>query len=114
MGDTKKEEPVHSVYDFHCSACGINEKAHYKGISPPFSRNVVLKYPSYVMKDPFSPPGKGEILVLGADCSLCDKTVCINKECSLFFIKNFCLDCVQKNIEQFPAEIKLRLSQKQK
>lgn len=112
MEDTKKEEPVHIVYDFQCSACGINEKAHYKGTNPPFSRNMVLKYPSYIMKDPFSPPGKGEILVLGADCSLCDKTVCIKKECSLFYNKSYCLDCVHENIDKFPAQIKIRLALK--
>lgn len=85
-----KEEPV--VYDFQCISCELNEKAHYKGSCPPFSRNILLKYPSYVMKDPFSPPGKGEILVLGSDCSVCEKPVCINKECSFFYSKTYCLD----------------------
>ncbi|VVC94830.1 unnamed protein product [Leptidea sinapis] len=53
---TKEEDLV--VYDFICTSCNLTEKAHYKGTNPPFSRNISLKYPSYIMKDPFSPPGK--------------------------------------------------------
>lgn len=106
-----QEEPVHIIYDFKCSSCNMNEKAHYKGTNPPFSRNIVLKYPSYIMKDPFSPPGKGEILVLGSDCALCDRTVCVNKECSLFYTKIYCLECANKNIDKFPVEIRTKVAQ---
>lgn len=106
-----KEEPVQITHDFQCALCDFKEKAHYKGTNPPFSRNIVLKYPSYVMKDPFSPPGKGEILVLGADCSRCERPVCINKECSMFFKKTFCLDCARTSIEIFPVEIKNKVVQ---
>lgn len=116
MADNKqqtesKEETAPIVHEFTCSACDLNEKAHYKGTSPPFSRNIVLKYLSYVMKDPFSPPGKGEILVLGADCALCEKQVCINKECSLFYLKMYCLDCCLKSVDKFPVEIRNKLMQ---
>lgn len=118
MEDSKevkiKEEPVQIVYDFICSNCDLEEKAHYKGIKPPFSRNIVLRYPSYVMKDPFSPPGKGEILVLGSDCALCDKPVCISRECSVFYLKTYCLDCANKNIETLPLEIRSRIVQLKK
>ncbi|KOB73456.1 hypothetical protein OBRU01_10720, partial [Operophtera brumata] len=107
LEDSKtKEEAVQIVYDFKCSNCNLNEKAHYKGQKPPFSRNIVLRHPSYVMKDPFSPPGKGEILVIGSDCAICDKPVCISKDCSLFYIKSYCLDCANKHYETFPVEIK--------
>lgn len=106
-----KEDSVPVVHDFKCSSCNINEKAHYKGTSPPFSRNIDLKYPSYIMKDPFSPPGKGEILILGADCASCDKTVCVNKKCSLFYLKTYCLDCAQRSIEKFPVEIRNKVIQ---
>lgn len=109
-----KEEPVHIIHDFKCAICNINEKAQYKGTNPPFSRNIVLKYPSYVMKDPFSPPGKGDILVLGADCATCNRTVCVNKECSLFYSKTFCLDCVCSSIDKFPKEIKTKMTQLKK
>ena len=111
---TPKEEPEHIVYDFKCTSCGIDEKPHYKGTNPPFSRNIVLKYPSYVMKDPFSPPGKGEILVLGSDCVNCEQNVCISKECSLFYKKMYCLDCANKLLETFPVEIKSKIIQMKK
>ncbi|XP_061721534.1 cysteine-rich DPF motif domain-containing protein 1 [Cydia pomonella] len=110
MGDSKpKEEPI--LYEFACSSCNLAETADYKGTSPPFSRNIDLKYPSYVMKDPFSPPGKGEILVLGADCVKCNKPVCIGKDCSLFYLKMYCLDCAQNSAEEFPVEIKSKIAQ---
>lgn len=105
-----KEEPVHIVYEFKCSICGLNENAQYKGTKPPFSRNVVLKHSSYVMKDPFSPPGKGEILVLGADCAVCENPICISKECSLFYNKTYCLECAHKCLNTFPAEIKTKIA----
>lgn len=105
-----KEELVHIVYDFKCSSCDMEEKVQYKGTKPPFSRNIALKHPSYVMKDPFSPPGKGEILVLGADCAICENSVCISKECSLFYNQAYCLQCAYKCIETFPAEIKTKLA----
>lgn len=113
----EKDSPSSStpeVYDFKCSMCDLHEKAEYKGTAPPFSRNIILKYPSYVMRDPFSPPGKGEILVLGADCTMCEKPVCVAKECSLFYLKSYCLECVEKNNEQFPSEIKAKLAQANK
>lgn len=111
MGDTKKPDEPPILHEFVCTYCNLNEKANYKGTSPPFSRNIDLKYPSYVMKDPFSPPGKGEILVLGADCAGCDKPVCISKECSVFYLKMYCLGCAQKSIDDFPLEIKSKILQ---
>ncbi|KAJ0173739.1 hypothetical protein K1T71_010888 [Dendrolimus kikuchii] len=113
LGDVKKteDEPIQISYNFRCALCNVNEKVHYKGTTPPFSRNIVLKYPSYIMKDPFSPPGKGEILVLGADCSVCDRPVCVSKHCSLFFVKTFCLDCAKTSIHTFPIEIKNKVVQ---
>ncbi|CAG4986468.1 unnamed protein product [Colias eurytheme] len=111
METSKKADdaPVH--YDFTCTGCGLIEKAHYKGTNPPFSRNIELKYSSYIMKDPFSPPGKGEIMVIGADCATCDKAVCIGKECSIFYCKSYCLQCAKASIDNFPAEIKSKIVQ---
>lgn len=101
-------------YEFNCSSCNLNEKVHYKGTKPPFSRNIIFKYPSYVMKDPFSPPGKGEVLMLGADCAICNKAVCISKECSIFYTKLFCFSCAKNSIEQFPVELRNKINQYKK
>lgn len=114
MEDTKKTEEPPTLYEFVCTSCNLNEKANYKGTSPPFSRNIDLKYPSYVMKDPFSPPGKGEILVLGADCTRCNNSVCISKDCSVFYQKMYCMDCALNSVDDFPVEIKNKLLQKNK
>ncbi|XP_060805369.1 putative transferase CAF17 homolog, mitochondrial [Amyelois transitella] len=114
MTDKSKEQPEQVVYNFQCSVCGMTEKANYKGTNPPFSRNIELKWPSYVMKDPFSPPGKGEILVLGADCAMCNKCVCINKECSIFYTKMFCFNCAHNSIDKLPTEIKSKFTQLRK
>lgn len=106
MDESKPKEECKQVkYNFKCTECGMNEEVHYKGVSPPFSRKIQLKYPSYVMKDPFSPPGKGEILILGADCAICDKAVCVSKECSIFYLKTYCLKCVQNSMDKFPKEV---------
>lgn len=111
MGDSKAkvEDATPVLHNFICSSCSMVEKVHYKGSTPPFSRNIVLKYPSYVMKDPFSPPGKGEILILGSDCASCEKPVCISKECSIFYLKTYCLDCALRDVDSFPIEIRLKL-----
>uniref|UniRef100_S4NLM1 Cysteine-rich DPF motif domain-containing protein 1 n=1 Tax=Pararge aegeria TaxID=116150 RepID=S4NLM1_9NEOP len=108
----KKDENVPETIHFKCSSCGMAEGAQYKGTNPPFSRKIELKYPSYVMKDPFSPPGKGEILVLGGDCVMCQKAVCISKQCSIFYLKTYCLECVRNSIDKFPTELtgKLKLN----
>lgn len=113
MGENKEKkvgETSAELQDFKCSICNLHEKVHYKGTSPPFSRGTVLKYSSYVMKDPFSPPGKGEILVLGGDCCVCGNPVCINKDCSLFYSKMFCINCALQNITSFPLEIQQKLN----
>lgn len=112
MTEIKNEDSIKLYEDFLCTVCGMKEKVHYKGCTPPFSRGVILKYQSYVMKDPFSPPGKGEILVLGADCDICGKSVCIGKECSLFYLKHYCLQCVNKNLNIFPLEIQAKVKRK--
>lgn len=109
MDKKPKDECAQIVYDFKCSQCGLFEEAHYKGTNPPFSRKIELKYPSYIMKDPFSPPGKGEILILGADCVMCNKTVCISKQCSIFYFKTYCVECVQNSLDKFPIEITNKL-----
>ncbi|KPJ18089.1 UPF0595 protein CG11755 [Papilio machaon] len=115
MDDPNKSvEEKELVYDFNCVSCNLNEKAHYKGTKPPFSRNIILKYPSYVMKDPFSPPGKGEVLMLGADCAICDKPVCISKECSIFYMKLFCINCAKQSLEKFPVEIQSKINSNKK
>lgn len=102
--EVKIEEPPPKV-DFLCCICHMKELVDYKGKKPPFSRHLKLEEESYVMKDPFSPPGKGQVIVMGSDCSICGRTVCIAKECSVFYTKTFCKDCFHDNHEYFPKQI---------
>uniref|UniRef100_A0A8D0HKJ3 Cysteine-rich DPF motif domain-containing protein 1 n=1 Tax=Sphenodon punctatus TaxID=8508 RepID=A0A8D0HKJ3_SPHPU len=68
------------------------------------TRSIALLEESYVMKDPFT-PDKDKFLILGSQCSLCSKSVCVGTECSLFYSKRFCLPCVRTHLEEFPLEI---------
>ncbi|XP_038267974.1 cysteine-rich DPF motif domain-containing protein 1 isoform X1 [Dermochelys coriacea] len=66
---------------------------------------------SYVMKDPFI-PDKDKFLILGSQCSLCNRRVCVGTECSLFYSKRFCLPCVNENLQEFPLEIRHDLNKR--
>ncbi|MEQ2217114.1 hypothetical protein XENOCAPTIV_019884 [Xenoophorus captivus] len=62
----------------------------------------------FVAKDPFS-PDKEKFLVLGSTCSVCSMCVC---DCSLFYTKRFCIECVNKHLGQFPQQIQAELAKK--
>lgn len=88
-----------------CSKCNFEERYHYKGKKPPFAKSFVFLEDAYIMKDPFSPPGKGQCLMIAGDCSMCNKSVCCSSECSIFYVKRFCMSCVRKNLGYFPPLI---------
>lgn len=92
-----------------CYCCDLEEHYNYKGNKPPFAKHLSFLEDCYIMKDPFSPPGKGEILLLGGDCSVCEKSVCM--ECSFYYTKRFCKDCALKNIKNFPPKFKNKILQ---
>jgi len=88
---------------FTCSFCLLKERYDYKGIRPPFARQFVYSEECYIMKDPFSLPNKGEVLVLGADCSVCEHAVCLG--CSIFYTRRFCSKCAFSNIQHLPTQL---------
>jgi len=96
---------------FQCSLCGLCEMCHYFGSKPPFVKKCLeFREDCYVMLDPFSPynPKKANnFLVLGAECSSCNSTVCV--ECSIFFTKRFCIKCAQYDINEFPQDVQSRI-----
>ncbi|XP_005379559.1 PREDICTED: cysteine-rich DPF motif domain-containing protein 1 [Chinchilla lanigera] len=96
---------------FECQLCGLTAPYSYVGQKPPNTQSVVLLEESYVMKDPFS-PDRDRFLVLGAQCSVCGRLVCVGPECSLFYSKRFCLPCVRENLGAFPAEIRQDLEKR--
>ena len=109
--EEKREDIVEKKIQFECRVCGLCEMCQYYGTSPPFVRKgLEFSEPCYVMLDPFSPynPKKANnFLVLGADCSACSATVCV--DCSIFFTKTFCVECAQFNINEFPLDVQNRI-----
>ncbi|KAM6436677.1 cysteine-rich DPF motif domain-containing protein 1 isoform 2-T3 [Liasis olivaceus] len=61
---------------FECELCGLTAPYSYYGQQPPNAYSVTLLEDCYVMKDPFTHE-KDRILILGAQCSLCHKRVCV-------------------------------------
>lgn len=96
---------------FVCDLCGLNSPFTYYGQKPPNTRAIVLLEECFVTKDPFS-PDKEKFLILGSTCSLCNKCVCVGADCSLFYTKRFCLQCVNKHLDQFPDQIRAELAKK--
>ncbi|CAI5441215.1 unnamed protein product [Caenorhabditis angaria] len=72
----------------------------------------------YFIRDPFVPPARvktkkpvhDDFLVLGAPCSLCNRAVCFDKGCSVFFGSNFCALCVARERRRFPDQVLEMLS----
>lgn len=102
---------------FTCANCAFNEACDYKGLKPPFAKKINFLEECYVMQDPFSPPpGKLSdksnseyFIVLGADCSSCQKVVCAASTCSIFYAKTFCLQCAYRLVKDFPLEIQSKI-----
>ncbi|CAK9822704.1 Cysteine-rich DPF motif domain-containing protein 1 [Anthophora retusa] len=88
---------------FRCFNCSLEERFDFKGTKPPFARQLNYSEECYIMKDPFSLPNKGEVLVLGADCQFCKRPVCLG--CSVYFGKRFCLKCASNNIQNLPSQL---------
>lgn len=99
---------------FKCCFCLLTEKYNYKGSKPPFARDISYKEECYIMKDPFCLPNRGEVLIIGGDCSVCNKSVCLG--CSIFYSKRFCQECATNNDMYLPQQlqIKKKLSNKNK
>ncbi|XP_071780560.2 cysteine-rich DPF motif domain-containing protein 1 [Centroberyx gerrardi] len=96
---------------FTCQLCGLSTPFTYHGQKPPNTRAIVLLEECFVTKDPFS-PDKEKFLVLGSNCSLCSSSVCVGSDCSLFYTKRFCMQCVNKHLDQFPPQIQAELAKK--
>ena len=91
-----------------CYVCNLEEHYDYKGNKPNFAKHLSFLEDCYIMKDPFSSPNKGEILILGADCTICKSSVCM--DCSIFYTKRFCKICALHNVQHFPDKLKNKIS----
>ncbi|KAJ8672976.1 hypothetical protein QAD02_004237 [Eretmocerus hayati] len=109
--EIKDREPPKKVHDpggvWKCCHCRLEEHYDYKGNKPPFAKHLSFSEDCYIMKDPFSSLNRGEILILGGDCSICNRSVCL--ECSLFYAKRFCKACAFENSRYFPSEVQKKI-----
>ncbi|XP_043092639.1 cysteine-rich DPF motif domain-containing protein 1 [Puntigrus tetrazona] len=96
---------------FACELCEVSGPYSFYGQKPPNTRAIVLLEECYGTKDPFSPE-REKFLVLGSRCCLCDKTVCVGTDCSLFYTKRFCLPCVRAHLQQFPEAVQSEVLRK--
>lgn len=92
---------------FTCDNCKFSVKYDYFGKKPPFSKTTIVLEDAYIMRDPFTDESK--CIILGSHCAICNRVLCVSQGCSIFYLKRFCLECVNANKDQFPAEINLEL-----
>ena len=109
------EEPAKEARKiFRCYMCDLYAAYNYFGTRPlerhparistggnqqqqqPPKEDVVLLEKCYVCDDPFDELRAFNYLVLGATCHVCERMVCVDNECSLFYYdKRFCLNCAR-------------------
>lgn len=80
---------------FHCSVCDLKIRYDYKGDKPPFfKKDIKLLESVYCIRDPFADDNLGGI-ILGGDCSVCRRSVCISQDCSTYNMKRYCICCAK-------------------
>lgn len=95
---------------FQCSVCKYHERYDYFGMNPSYMKNYILLEDSYVIEDPFLPPRQGEYIILGANCSACNKAVCKDQRCSIYFDKTICINCAKDCLSSFPKVLQDKLN----
>lgn len=95
---------------FECSTCALRVQFEYFGKNPPWYKNYCLLEEAYVIEDPFSPPKQNKIIVLGTHCVKCDRIVCKDSTCSIYFEGTYCIKCAKSNLELFPASVQGKLN----
>eukprot|EP00088_Acartia_fossae_P042614 TRINITY_DN4479_c0_g1_i2.p1 TRINITY_DN4479_c0_g1~~TRINITY_DN4479_c0_g1_i2.p1 ORF type:complete len:149 (-),score=31.87 TRINITY_DN4479_c0_g1_i2:280-726(-) len=108
----KKDDWNEKKVDFECKICNLKEKCHYYGKKPKFVKNLVeFKDDTYVLLDPFTPREQKSgsmFLILGGECAHCRVSVCT--DCSLFYYRRYCVNCCEYYSNEFPEEIRARIS----
>lgn len=94
---------------FECSTCNLRVQFEYFGKNPPWYKNFRILEEAYVIEDPFSPPKRNKIIILGSHCIKCNKIVCKDTTCSIYFEGTYCIKCAKTNIDSFPSSLKRKL-----
>ncbi|XP_075066435.1 cysteine-rich DPF motif domain-containing protein 1 isoform X1 [Mixophyes fleayi] len=71
------DESHHPKGIFECQLCKLSVPYTYFGQKPPNMKSVILLEECYIMMDPFT-PDKEKFLILGSQCSVCKKVVCVD------------------------------------
>ncbi|KAA0190474.1 hypothetical protein FBUS_07182 [Fasciolopsis buskii] len=82
---------------FCCSVCNFLIPFDTKGRKSKFlSSDVHILEDVYIMRDPFADDNLGGIII-GADCLICKKMVCVSPACSTFLKERYCRFCYAKH-----------------
>lgn len=110
----KTENPAPSeevnIKYFECSTCVLRVQFEYFGKNPPWYKNYCLLEEAYIIEDPFYPPKQKKVLILGAHCVKCNRIVCKDSNCSVYFKGTFCIKCAKSNIDSFPISVQVKLN----
>ena len=117
-GGKNDDDETTAVKSFTCSLCNFSSPFTYFGRKPPSTKSrMVLLEDAYVIKNPFIDPRQAEKvtvsgkpihppLILGSHCAVCRMPVCVAVECSYFYTKRFCKDCMAEYLDRFPDQVK--------
>ena len=117
-GKAIEDDETSAVKSFTCGICNFTSPYTYFGRKPPTTRSrMVLLEDAYLIKNPFIDPRQAlkstvsgkpthPPLILGSDCSVCRVPVCVAIQCSYFYIKRFCKECMTEYLDHFPEQVK--------
>lgn len=112
--DPSTEKPstsaIVNIKYFECSTCVLRVQFEYFGKDPPWYKHFHLLEEAYVIEDPFSPPKRRKIIILGAHCVKCNRIVCKDTTCSVYFEGTYCVNCAKTNIDLFPDSVRGKLN----
>ncbi|KJE96837.1 hypothetical protein CAOG_07099 [Capsaspora owczarzaki ATCC 30864] len=99
-----------------CSLCAHPVPYDYTGKTPPFAPRVVFLEDVFAIRDPFAVAAQTaslaaaslpkRCLAMGARCAECNRIVCMQATCSLFYQKRFCALCAKQWANCFPSQLK--------
>lgn len=95
---------------FECATCILRVQFEYFGKDPPWYKNYRLVEEAYVIEDPFSLPKQNQIIILGAHCVKCNRIVCKDTTCSIYFEETYCIKCAKSNLNSFPTSVQAKLN----
>ena len=103
--------PLERHYSIEMSHQSMSETTKEKQKHSRKHESIELIENCYVCDDPFDGHNRASYLVLGSNCNVCNKMVCVGTQCSFFYYtKRFCFVCASSEEKvgrhgEFPAEI---------